>query len=1072
MIDFHVLGPVLVRSGDTEIVVSTPKRRALLALLVLHHGRLVPTDVLVEELWGDRPPAQAASSLQAHVSHLRRALGEDAPPIVSQSAGYLLRVEPARVDLVRFEQAVEAGRAAAARRDHGEAAQQFRAALALWRGRPFDDLPGFSFAERAAESLTETYLGVLRDRLDAELALGRHHDVLAELTALVDEHPFDERLAGQLLVALYRSGRQTEALRAYQRTRQTLVDELGIEPGPALVELERAILAHDASLRGPVDTPPDDSPSRAVDVAAAPAARPTGTVTFAFTDIERSTFLWDRHPEAMADALRRHDTLLFDTITEHRGIVFSHGGDGVGAVFGRCADALDAALAVQQRVAAADWGDVGPLRVRIALHTGEAEEREANYFGPTLNRTSRLRDAGHGGQILVSATTRDLLVEIEAASASGPVGFLDLGSWLFAGVSRPERVYQVTHPSLAASFPALRSGRSEAGALPQRSTSFIGRDDECAALAALLDQVSLVTLIGDGGIGKTRLAIEVGRDATERLPDGVWFCDLSTVTERVSLEEQVAACLGVGQNAGPELRRELVASLRSARLLLVIDNCEHVVQEVAELVGEILAESADAKVLATSRSPLRVDGEHLFPVRPLAVPDLDRPSFTPSPAVVLLAERARAVGAVVRDGDPALREIAVRLDGIPLALELAAPRLAAMTATALAARLDHRFDLLGSSRSSGPERHRTLRAAVEWSFALLTPSGRDLFAALSVCAGGFTLDAAEALAPSISLAPPSVALVLAHLVDLSMVQLDVAPDGSGRYTMLETMRAYGRDHLATTDRRAAVHEAHATYFLGVADRAARQRRGPAEAAGVAAVDRDFDNIRVAFRSSIDADHLGLALRLLHALIDDAIMRKRQEVGRWAEELIALPALAAEPDRAVAYAVAGNAAMVEGRLNDAIDRSRTAVELEHLSTPGGRSRRDHLGRAQHARAARRRRRDRGRLAGPPRRDGAPRWAGRSRRGSDGRRGGPVRPGAHPLAHDAPGAGAAGRGRAARPRRQARQPDDAGHGSPLARPRDGGGRPARRRRHAVRGARPRGLRRERAAHQRDHPSAGRG
>lgn len=940
MIDFQILGPLRVRCGDDEILVSTPKRRALLALLVLHHGRLVSTDLLVEELWGARPPAQAASSLQAHVSHLRRALGDSAPPIVSQSAGYLLKVEPFRVDRVRFEQLAEEGRIAAARGDHAEAAEQFRAALALWRGRPFDDLPGFAFAERAAESLTQVHLGVVRDRLDAELVLGRHHEVLTELSTLAADHPFDERIAGQLLVALYRSGRQTDALRAYRRTRETLVDELGLEPGPALVDLERAILAHDASLLVPGvghAQARDTSDSHRAVVTS--EARPTGTVTFVFTDIERSTFLWDRHPEAMAGALRLHDALLVDTITEHRGLVFSHGGDGVGAVFDRCVDALAAAVVVQQRVAATDWGDIGPLRVRIALHTGEAEERELNYFGPTLNRASRLRDAGHGGQILVSATTRDLLVEAGTSESiarsavdddTGTVSFIDLGSWLFAGVSRPERVYQVNALGLATTFPALRSGRSEAGALPQRATSFVGRDAECAALTALLDEVSLVTLIGDGGIGKTRLAIEVGRHAAGFRPDGVWFCDLSMVTDRVSLEEQVAACLGLVPVAGPDLRQELVRSLRSARLLLVVDNCEHVVATVAELVGEILAGSSDAKVLATSRSPLRVDGERLFAVRPLAVPDLDRPSVAPSPAVTLLTERARAAGAVVRDGDPALREIAVRLDGIPLALELAAPRLTAMSAAALAARLDHRFDLLGGTRHAGPERHRTLRAAVDWSFDLLTPSGRDLFAALSVCASGVTLDAVEALAPSISLAAPSVALVLAHLVDLSMVQLDVAPDGTGRYSMLETMRAYGRDHLEQTGLRPAVLAGHASFFLSLVEHAAHQRRGPDEADAVATVDRDFDNIRVAFRSSVDAGRLGIALRLLHALIDDAIMRNRQEVGRWAEELIAQPALEVEPDRAVAYAVAANAAMVEGRLADAVGRSRCAIELEHLS----------------------------------------------------------------------------------------------------------------------------------------------
>ena len=942
-----------VRLGADEIAVTAAKRRALLALLVLNHDRAVAADVLIEELWGAEPPPRAASTLQAHLSHLRRTLGPDAPAIDAQPPGYIMRVDPEAIDLVRFERLAALGRAAHAAGRVDDASRHLRAALALWRGRPLDDLSGFGFAEREAARLEAIHLRVLHDRIEVDLELGREREVLAELGALVDAHPFDERLAGQHLIALYRVGRQSDALRAFQRTRQLLVEELGIEPGPDLRAIEHAILHHEAALGAPPTTGEERADARSTDAARAATAanRPTGTVTFLFTDIERSTFLWDRAPEAMAAALERHDALLVRTIEAHDGAVFSHTGDGLGAVFARCRDALDAATDAQRSLLAEDWSAVGGLLVRVAIHTGEADKRDGNYFGPTLNRTARLRDAGHGGQILVSEMSRQVVLDASSgpASASAPArwqetDFKDLGSWLFDGVSRAERVYQIVQDDLPATFPRLRSGRSEHGRLPRRATSFIGRDVERAEIAALLAQRPLVTLLGEGGIGKTRLAIAIAGDHAEQSPHGVWFCDLSEVVDASGLVDQVASCLGVAASGGGDLREELITSLRSAALLLVLDNCEQLRVDIAHLVDEILQAASEVTILATSRAPLRVDGEHLYPVKPLGLPErpeerndppaLDRlpalavasvPSAS-SAAVELLVERARAAGAVVHDGDPALDEIAVRLDGVPLALELAAPRLATMTAEALAARLDKRFDLL-TREGTGPARQRALRATLDWSLGLLTPASRDLYNALAVCAGGWTLEAAEAIAPAVGLAAPSAAMVLAHLVDMSMVQLDVTTVRTGRYSMLETVRAYGLERLEASGRRGEVLRAHAEHFSRLAARAAQERRGPGEGAWIAVVESEFDNLRVAFRWLMEDDRLEDAARLLLALVDEVILRERQEVGRWAIELCSRPDAARLPGRAIALAIASNAAMIEGRLDDAVRFARESIELE-------------------------------------------------------------------------------------------------------------------------------------------------
>jgi predicted ATPase/class 3 adenylate cyclase len=666
-------------------------------------------------------------------------------------------------------------------------------------------------------------------------------------------------------------------------------------------------------------------------------------VTFLFTDVENSTAHWDRDPEAMSDALRAHDALVRGAIQAHQGHVFGHPGDGFCAAFATAGDAVAAALDAQRRLGALAWADHDPLEVRMAVHTGDAERRDGNYFGSTVNRVARLRDAAHGGQVLVSATTRELVIDALAGDAEPretglrDSELVDVGTWLFEGATRAERVYQLHHPALPSGFPPLRSGRPHTGAIPRHTTSFVGRPRESEQVAEMLRAGQLVTITGAGGLGKTRLALEVARRAElADYPDGVWFCDVSSVHDAQGLAEHLAASLRLATPGGADARREVVAALEGARLLLVIDNCETLRAEVARLVGDALASNPDVKIIATSRAPLRAVGERVLRLDPLALPPRQAERVedeAPAPAVQLLVDRARAAGAAITPAHPALADIVFRLDGVPLAIELAAPRLATMSPGAVASRLDRLFELLAPGPEGAPARHRTLRATVDWSFQLLGPEARTLFAALSVFRGGWTLDTAERVAPAAGLDEASIAQLMADLVEQSMIRIVLPTEGSARYDMLAAIRVYAADYLAEIGASAAVADRHAAHFVALAERAVRHRRGPREPGWVRELGVEFANLRAAYGWLVASDQPRHALRLVAALADDVLMRERLEIGRWAQELVALDGANGEPLRAVALALAGNTAMVEGRLDQARALSTDALAVAAARSGG-------------------------------------------------------------------------------------------------------------------------------------------
>jgi predicted ATPase/class 3 adenylate cyclase len=525
---------------------------------------------------------------------------------------------------------------------------------------------------------------------------------------------------------------------------------------------------------------------------------PAGTVTFLLTDIEGSTRLWETEPEAMEVALERHNRLLTGVIEDHGGVVVTSRGEGDSffAVFPSAAAAVDAAGACQLRLKGEAWPAGAALRVRMGLHTGEARVRGSDRVDHApINRCARVKAAGHGGQVLVTKTTRDLV----EGRLGGGFGLRRLGEFRLRDLAEPELIYQVTHADLPADFPPIRTVAERTGNLPLPVSSFIGRKRELEQTAAALGQARVVTLTGPGGVGKTRLALQAAGQVARRFEDGAWLAELAPVRGPAGVDDAVAAVFSVTARAGQSTREALVEFLRTRELLLVLDNCEHLLDGAAALAGALQRSCERLVILATSREGLGIDGERLVPVPPLEVPGAgaDLTAITQAEAVRLFAERAAAVkpGFEVTAGNAAaVAAVVRRLDGIALAVELAAARVPAMTPAELARRLERSFTVLAAGRRGPVEHHQTLPATIDWSFELLTGAEQQLLARLAVFAGGCTLEAAEAVCGGDGIDPDLVFELLASLVARSLV----VADDTGletRYRLLETIRQYGEERL-------------------------------------------------------------------------------------------------------------------------------------------------------------------------------------------------------------------------------------------------------------------------------------
>lgn len=569
---------------------------------------------------------------------------------------------------------------------------------------------------------------------------------------------------------------------------------------------------------------------------------PTGTVTFLLTDVEGSTRLWEANGDAMGRALAIHDQIIADSITGHRGALLKQKGEGDSAfgVFFRVSDAVAAAVACQQAMASQDWPDGIQLRVRVAVHTGEAELRDGDYFGPTVNRTARLRGTAHGGQIVMSQAAADL---VRDQLRDGTV-LNDLGVHRLPDLGRPETVYGLIHPSLPSSFPPLRSIDAFPGNLPIQVTSFVGRDREMALIAAALSSARLITLTGTGGVGKTRLAVQTAAEMLAQFSDGVWLCELAAVSDPASMLQAVAVGLGMALGSGSLRGEDIADFIGSRRMLVVLDNCEHLLDASADLVDRLLARCPRVCILATSREALDVTGEQVVRLRSLERVD----------ATKLFVERAAAVGANAQfspSDETPIADICLRLDGIPLAIELAAARIVALSPSEIAGHLDERFRLLTGGRRASLERHHTLRAAVDWSYSLLEATERSVFDLLGVFPSTFDAQAAIAVAGD-GIENWDVVDALSSLVAKSMLVADRAPSGSTRYQMLETLRHYARERLDAAGIADACRRHHAQHYAGLTHEALEAVQVAGEEQWLVRMAQEIDNLRAAVMWSLDA----------------------------------------------------------------------------------------------------------------------------------------------------------------------------------------------------------------------------
>ena len=598
---------------------------------------------------------------------------------------------------------------------------------------------------------------------------------------------------------------------------------------------------------------------------------PSGTVTFLFTDIEGSTQRWEQHPQRMRAALARHDAILHTAIAAHGGAVFKTAGDGFQAAFATAPDALAAALAAQRALATLDWGPLGTLRVRMALHAGMAEERDGDYFGPPLNRLARLLAAGHGGQILLSRAAMELVRDGLPAG----LALRDLGTHRLKDLSQPEHMFQLVAPGLPADFPPLKTLDRHLGGLPAQPSPFLGRDTERMLLRVLLRRadVRLLTLSGPGGTGKTRLAIEVAAELRDDFADGVAFVGLAAISDPAMVVPTIAKVLGVIDVAGQPLIERLSDALHDKQLLLVLDNFEHLLAAAPD-VATLLTVAANLKVIATSRAALRLAWEREFSVPPLALPNRGMlPSLEQLQqydAVSLFLARAQNVQAnfaLTEENAPAVAEICRQLDGLPLAIELAAARSKLFLPQALLARLDHRLAVLTGGPRDLPVRQQTLRATIDWSYNLLEPWEQTLFGRLSVFVSGCTIATAEdVVALNAEMGERSLVLDgLTALVDKSLVQQRSGLDGEPRFVMLETIREYAQERVMASGEWARIRRKHAEVFLALAAAAAAALEGAAQAVWLERLQQEHDNLRAALDWAVEQQEAAIGLRLVTAL---------------------------------------------------------------------------------------------------------------------------------------------------------------------------------------------------------------
>lgn len=847
-----LLGGFRVAVGPAEITPAEwrlRKSRNLIKLLALASGHRLHREQLLEILWPALGPEAASNNMRKALHHARRALTSAAAPSASylRFQGDLLSLAPdgrCWIDVDAFEQGI-----AEARRSGSTG--MYRAALDLYAGDllPEDRYEDWTSVRR--DTLRQDHLLLLAEL--AGLHEREHEPALAieTLHQLLSRDPGREDAHRGLMRLYALGGQRRQALRQYELLRESIGREFDAGPDVESQQLHQDIAA------GRFPAPGTER---------APAGLRAGTITFLFTDIEGSTQLVGDLGQRYADLLTAHHRVLRSLFEQWGGQVVDTQGDAFFVAFPRARDALSAALAAQRAVINHPWPQGVSVRVRMGLHTGEPLSAETGYVGIDVHRAARICETAHGGQILISAATREL---IEDDLPEG-ISLRDLGEHRLRDLARPQHLFQVAAQDMPIEFPPLRSLDRLPHNLPIQLTTFVGRGREIGEVRERLAAARQLTLTGTGGVGKTRLALEVAARVLEDFHDGVWLVDLSTLSDVALVPQAVAATLNIQEETGRSLVASLGDYLLNKKVLLLLDNCEHLAEVCAQLTESLLRRAPGLRVLATSRETLGMVGEAVYRVPSLSLPEARRlPDFDALiqyEAVRLFADRAglsQPEFALRPDNAEAVARICRHLDGIPLAIELAAARVKALSVEAIAARLGDRFRLLTGGRTALP-RHQTLRAVMDWSYDLLPEPERALLRRLSVFAGGFSLEAATAIGVREDGDEIETLDVLARLVDKSLVTVDQHPVDL-RYGLLETVRQYGREKLLGADEADDTQRRHCDYFLALAERSEAELHRASQPMWLDRLETEHDNKRAALEWSLGVEGSETGLRLAAAL---------------------------------------------------------------------------------------------------------------------------------------------------------------------------------------------------------------
>jgi predicted ATPase/class 3 adenylate cyclase/DNA-binding SARP family transcriptional activator len=918
----RLLGPIDVVGDDgVERYSGSALRRTILALLGLHAGEVLSPDWLMEHVWGEEQPESGLPALRFHVSKLRKEVG-DVVTIRTRPGGYQLDEARESVDALLFDEAVHQTRLDVDERGSARCVE----ALRLWRGQPFIDAAACEALDHEAIRLEEARLTILEHYQRCRLASGAAADLLPDLTRLVNEHPLREALWSSLILAQYRSGQQAEALRSYERLRTNLAELLGLDPSPELRDLQLRVLSQDPGLLVISSEPSGGArPGRDGEFSTLETPAPFGygdssarVYTVMLTDIEESVQLWERFPDDMGAVLSKHLGLGEEAVTREGGTLLQTMGDGMLAVFPTAGSAVRSAIEIQRDVRRHDWGAVGELRVRIGLHTGVCRLSSNDALGRVPNLASRLQTAGHGGQILLSRET----AMTASLDPQPDIQMRQLGYFSIRGFDAPVEVYTVVAEGLRSDLPPLRAAAAEgSGALPYDDVALVGRDDFVEQLKDLLSHHKIVTLWGPAGVGKTRLAVRLATALRQRFPDGVRFVNLAAAQEPADVARSAVNAMSAQPIADEQQLETVLRSLQSTNILLVLDNCEHVLDGVRPLLTAALQRCPNLRVLTTSREPLSIVRECAVEVHPLQVPragDADLDELATSDSVKLFL--ARAGFRLTRNNAAAVVATCRSTDGLPLALELAGARASV-----------EGLDVLDSTstsawQSTGPAITHPdgIDDALRRTLTMLSVEEAQYFARLSVFNGPFGRE----LALGMSHDEMSGRTMLERLVRTAVVQ---RLGEVGQYRLLAPARRFAQSQLSD-DQRADAGWTHARMMLARAEAQAPTMRTGDEQRAVCAIRDEFAEHRAAFHWFLDHDDVIDAARLVCSLFQYCVCQPAPEGYRWAaavaERLVG--------DEPYATEVMGCAALGRWFAGDIRSAIRLAERAVNTSAPTGAS----------------------------------------------------------------------------------------------------------------------------------------